>query len=101
MAKCLLERHNINGQAQGIRLFAEDVKDEEDTFLPGSQFAMGWLWCLDMEAERRGLRRLITWLQRYKHAQAQRDAPAFEMIAPRGAWRAEVLMREKHGRTWR
>jgi hypothetical protein len=31
------------------------VKDAEDAFLPASQFAMGYLRCLDMEAEARGL----------------------------------------------
>ncbi len=97
-----LHRHNIDWQAQGIRLFAEDVKDREDVFLPASQFAMGWLWCLDLEAERRGTRRLITWQRRYKDPEAYRDAPAFEMKAPRSTWRrAQALMRSKYGRSWR
>jgi hypothetical protein len=41
-------------------------------------------------------------VRQYKDPDAYRDAPAFELKAPRGAWRrAQALMRETYGRTWR
>lgn len=38
-----LQIHNIDFDARGIRLFGENVKDQEDTFLPGGPEAMAYL----------------------------------------------------------
>jgi hypothetical protein len=56
-----LQRTQIDWDHEGVRLQAEDVKDDEDAFLPASQFAMGYLRCLDMDAEARGSAFLVTW----------------------------------------
>jgi integrase len=46
-----LQTHQVDWQAEGIRLMGEDVKDAEDAFLPVSQFAIGYLRCLAIEAD--------------------------------------------------
>lgn len=90
-----LLRTQVDWGAQGVRLHAEDVKDDEDAFLPGSQFAMGYLWCLDIEAEARGTRHLIT----YRRGNNGQWKP---IAKPRSAWRrARKFMQAKYGRTWR
>lgn len=90
-----LLRTNIDWDNCGLRLHAEDVKDDEDAFLPASQFAMGYLRCLDMEAEARGVKHLITW-------QPKKGGPWVPIKKPRGAWRrARAFMQAKYGRTWR
>jgi len=85
----------IDWQACGVRLQSEDVKDAEDVFLPASQFAMGYLRCLDDEAKARGVRNLITW--------RKPGSETYEPLKGLGhAWdRARALMRAKYGRTWR
>lgn len=90
-----LKRTAIDWDNGGIRLLAEEVKDDEDAFLPASQFAMGYLWCLDMEADARGVKELITF-QRSKGA-------AFKAIKrPKAAWkRAQAYMEKQYGRVWR
>lgn len=90
-----LKRTQIDWDHGGIRLQAEDVKDKEDDYQPASQFALGYLWCLDMQAEARGVKELIT--------RQRRRGGKFEPIKkPRGAWRrARAFMQEKYGRTWR
>lgn len=90
-----LQRNHIDWDSHGIRLRAEDVKDDEDRFLPAAQFALGFLWCLDLEAESRGVRHLITW-------QRKKDGPFVPIRKPRSAWRrARAFMAAKYGRTWR
>jgi hypothetical protein len=90
-----LLRTQVDWQSCGVRLQAEDVKDGEDAFLPASQFAMGWLWCLDIDADRRSLQHLISW-------RPKKDGPFVPLKKPRSAWRrAHAFMRAKYGRTWR
>jgi integrase len=90
-----LKRTQIDWDAGGVRLQAEDVKDGEDAFQPASQFALGWLRCLDIEAEQRGLQQLISW-------RPKKDGPFVPLKKPRAAWRrALAFMRAKYGRAWR
>lgn len=89
-----LDRNHIDWDNQGIRLRAEDVKDEEDIFLPADQFALGYLWCLDIEAEQRKTKSLITW--------RDKDGRWVPIKNPKSAWkRARAFMRKKYGKTWR
>lgn len=90
-----LKRTDIDWDSQGIRLLAEDVKDDEDDFQPADLYALGYLWCLDMQAEARGTKELITWFD----AKVKRFVP---IKKPRSAWRrARAFMRKKYGKTWR
>lgn len=90
-----LRRTNVDWDSGGIRLLAEEVKDAEDDFQAASQFALGYLWCLDIEAEARGTSYLITW-------QRAKDAAFMPIKKPRAAWaRARAYMRTTYGRTWR
>lgn len=90
-----LGRTSVDWDNAGIRLRAEDVKDAEDVFLPASQYALGYLRCLDMDAEARGLKQLISW-------QPKKDGPFVAIAKPGHAWdRARAFMRAKYGRTWR
>jgi len=83
-----LQEKNIDWLAEGVRLFAEDVKDKEDTFLPGSQEAMGYLRCLAMEAGRRGVRHLLT------HRQSDKESWR-PLKHVRSAWDRAMDMIEK------
>lgn len=90
-----LLRTNIDWDNGGIRLLAEDVKDDEDVFLPGDQYAMGYLWCLDIESQQRKSKHLVTWFDK-------KVGCWMPIKKPRAAWnRARAFMREKYGRTWR
>jgi hypothetical protein len=100
MAVCGLGAARLAGKllrrlAEGVRLFAEDVKDHEDTFLPGSQEAMGYLRCLAMEADLRGMRHLLTYRQSDKE-------PWRRLAHVRTAWdRAMDVIEKEFGCRWR
>lgn len=90
-----LKRTHIDWDHHGIRLLGEDVKDKEDDYQPASQYAIGYLRCLDMDAEARGLQNLISF-------QPKKDGPFVPIVKPGHAWdRARAFMRTKYGRTWR
>ena len=90
-----LKRTAIDWDSGGIRLLAEDVKDAEDVFLPASQAALGFLWCLDLQAEARGTKVLVSW-------QPKKDGAFVAIAKPRSAWRrARAFMAATYGRTWR
>ena len=90
----------VDWHAEGVRLFGEDVKDGEDVFLPGSQFAMGCLRALAMEAEARGVRHLITYRQEAKDPD---KAKAWRPIRKaKTAWATAMdQIHLKFGRRWR
>jgi integrase len=93
-----LQAHNIDFDAGGIRLYAENVKDAEDTFLPGGPEAMGYLQNLADQAAARGTPWLITW-RPYRNEEALAWRP---LHRPRGAWtRVMREIEEKFGRRWR
>ena len=95
-----LKEDQVDWQAEGVRLFGEDVKDAEDVFLPGSQFAMGYLRCLAMEAEDRGVRHLISYRQEAEDPKKQK--PWRPIRRARTAWRTAMKVIEvEFGRRWR
>lgn len=90
-----LQRTQIDWDHDGVRLQAENVKDAEDVFLPASQFAMGYLRCLDMDAEARASAFLVTW-------QPKAGGPWVAIEKSCAAWkRARAFMQAKYGKTWR
>ena len=50
-----LQLTNCDWEGSGVRLLAAGVKEKKDAFLRGSQYAMGYLRCLAMEADERGV----------------------------------------------
>ncbi len=93
---------HLDFEAGGIRLKAEAVKNSEDIFLPGSQFAMGFLRCLAIEAEQRGNVFLITW-RPARTETASADARRWRPIkSPKTAWTTamKTIMAE-FGARWR
>jgi integrase len=95
-----LTESQVDWQAEGVRLFAEGVKDAEDVFLPGAQFAMGYLRCLAMEADERGVRHLISYRMESKDATKQQ--PWRPIKKARTAWRTAMKKIEaEFGRRWR
>jgi hypothetical protein len=95
-----LQEDNCDWLAGGVRLFAEDVKDDEDTFLPGPQEAMGYLRALAMEGEARGLRHLISFRQETREGRAEQHWRPIK--SPKRAWATAMKVIEKEfGRRWR
>ena len=97
-----LREPQVDWQAEGIRLFGENVKDSEDVFLPASQFALGYLRCLAIDADQRGTRFLITW-RTAKTARATGDALKWRPItSPKTAWRTAMkIIEAETGAKWR
>jgi integrase len=90
-----LQEKNVDWLAEGIRLYAEDVKDKEDAFLPGSQEAMGHLRCVAMEAEARHVHHLIT----FRRSDAESWRP---LQMARSGWdRAMDIIERERGCRWR
>jgi hypothetical protein len=92
-----LQLPQVDFAADGIRLQADAVKNMEDVFLPGSQFAMGYLRCLAIEADQRGTRFLITW-RPAKTERASADAMRWRPIkSPKSAWTTamKIITRER------
>lgn len=97
-----LQIHNVDRQARGIRLFAEDVKDGEDTFLPAGRDGMAYVERLIAQAEARGVRHLVTY-RPYRKDPAEQAKLKWEPIgSPKTAWtRVMDAVEERHGRRWR
>lgn len=94
--------HNVDFDANGVRLFAENVKDAEDIFMPGAPEAMAYLRRLVDQAKARGVTRLITWRRPRKHAADQEREPWLPIKKPKSAWkRAMRIVEEKFGRRFR
>lgn len=88
-----LQKHQIDFAAGGIRLAAEDVKDDEDAFLPGAPDGMAFLALLAGEAELRGTNYLITLYRKGRWA---------PLRSPRQAWSSAMkVVQEEFGRKWR
>ncbi len=88
-----LQKHQIDFAAGGIRLDAENVKDDEDAFLPGAPDGMAFLALLAGEAELRGTNYLIT---------LSRKGRWIPLRSPRQAWSSAMkVVQEEFGRKWR
>lgn len=97
-----LKRRNIDHDARGVRLYAEDVKDDEDVFLAASDFAWDLLMQLDEQAEDRGQAHLVTYRQTRKTAEDQAAEPWRPIKSPKRAWRRIMdLVEAKHGARYR
>jgi integrase len=95
-----LQEGNVDWHAGGVRLWAETVKDAEDAFLPGSQEAMGYLRCLAMEAQERGVRTLISYRRQAKDP--AKAGPWQPIANSRRAWGTAMGRIEmEFGRRWR
>lgn len=97
-----VQRRNIDRDARGIRLFAEDVKDDEDVFLPASDFAWDLLMRLDAEAQARGVAHLVSF-RPYRRDAKKQAAEAWRPIRnPKSAWRRIMdEVEAEHGARWR
>ncbi len=97
-----LEIANVDFAARGVRLFAEDVKDAEDTFLPGGPQAMEYLARLVAQAKARRQQRLITWRPPRKDPDMQAREPWRVVGRPKSAWkRAMKIVEKRFGRRYR
>lgn len=97
-----LEIHHVDFEAGGIRLYAEDVKDAEDTFLPGAPDAMTFLRQLVEQAKDRGQRRLIMWRRPRKKPEDQARMPWLTIKRPKSAWNTAMdAIEAKTGRRYR
>jgi hypothetical protein len=94
-----LQEPQVDWHAEGIRLFYDGVKDKKDAFLPGSQFAMGYLRCLAMEADARGLRHILS----YRQAKDPKPPSGWRPIrSARKAWHTAMrVIQKEFGTRWR
>jgi integrase len=81
-----LQIHHVDFQAGGIRFKKNEVKNKEDSFLPGSRDAMQFLAMLVDQARERGAKHLITWRRFYKDPARQAAAPWKPIKSPKRAW---------------
>ena len=97
-----LEIHHVDFDAGGVRLFAEDVKDAEDAFLPGAPDAMAFLRRLVEQAIERNQSRLITWQRPRKTDADQMKEPWRTIKKPKSAWKTVMKkVQESFGRRFR
>jgi integrase len=97
-----LQIKHADFDARGIWLANEDVKDNEDAFLPGSRDAMQFLAQLVDQARERGTKFLITRRRYRKDPEVQAREPWKEIQNPKTTWRnAMDKIEEKFGRRWR
>ena len=94
-----LEIPQVDFTANGVWLAAEDVKDREDAFLPGSPQAMSVLLQLVDQAKERGVRRLITYR---RHPNSIKPGKWKPIAGARSAWKRVMDDVEKEtGRRYR
>jgi integrase len=97
-----LQIRHIDFQLGGVRFFAEEVKDDEDEFLPGAPEAMAFLRKLVEQAQERGTAYLISWKRQRKSFRAQADALWVPIKNPKSAWRTAMKRIEaKYGARYR
>lgn len=95
----LLKPH-VDWAAEGVRVFHDGVKEKRDEFLPGSQFAMGYLRCLAIEADDRNAMHLITYRQETKDP--AKAKPWRPIKKARSAWRTAMeKIEQEFGQRWR
>lgn len=94
-----LEAHQVDFTSRGIWLSAEDVKDNEDAFLPGAPDAMAFLKQLVEQAAARGTSRLITYR---RHPNSEKPGTWRPIAGARSAWKRVMDVIEKEtGRRYR
>lgn len=97
-----LQIRHVDFEARGIRLFADEVKDHEDAFLPGGAEAMTFLTMLVERAKARKTPYLITWRPPRKDPVEQAAEPWRPIKQPRYVWRkAMEIIEAEFGARWR
>lgn len=97
-----LQIPHVDFDSKGINLLAEEVKDNEDAFMPGSPEAMAYLRHLVDQAIARGTMFLVTYRPYRKDPAKQVMVPYRPIKRPKGAWtRAMDEIEEQFGRRWR
>jgi integrase len=97
-----LQRHHVDFQAGGIRLEHDEVKNDADTFMPGSRDAMQFLAPLVDQSRNRNTTYLFTWHRTYKDPQRQAAAPWLPVKSPKRAWNTAMeRVQAKFGKRWR
>lgn len=93
---------DVDFEDRGVRLRAEDVKDNEDAFMPASRQAMAYLHQLCEQANERGVLHLITWRPYRKDPDEQAKLPWRKLKKSKSAWRRVMDgIEAKYGRRWR
>lgn len=94
--------HDVDFELGGVWMAAEDVKDDEDAFLPGAPEAMAFMRVLVDQAHERGVSHLITWRRTRKDREAQARERWRPIASPKSAWRTAMkAVQEKFGRRYR
>lgn len=97
-----LKISQIDFDANGVRLQAEDVKNNTDAFIPGGPEAMNFLADLVAKARTRGTPYLITRRRVRKDPAQQAQEPWLPVHNCKTAWqRAMEGIEQKFGRKWR
>lgn len=97
-----LRLHQVDFEQRGIWLNADEVKDDEDAFLPGGAAAMEFLGELVEQAKTRSTSWLITWRRTRKDPAAQAAEPWRPILNPKTAWRTAMdTIEAEFGRRWR
>lgn len=97
-----LQIKDVDFEMGGVRLNADEVKDDEDEFLPGAPEAMDYLGKLVEQAKARGAKHLITWQRRRKNPEDQAAEAWRPVQRPKAAWRTAMEQVEKaFGRRYR
>lgn len=97
-----LQIKDVDFDAGGVWLNADEVKDDEDAFLPGAPAAMAELARLVEQARSRGLKHLIAWRRKRKDPAAQAAEKWRPLKSPKRAWSTAMKAIEKtYGRRWR
>ena len=97
-----LQIAHVDFQSGGIRLDHGEVKNDEDTFMPGGRDAMQFLARMVDQARERRTTYLFTWQRTYKDPKRQAAAPWTAIKSPKRAWGTAMKRVEKaFGKRWR
>jgi integrase len=85
-----LELPEVDFELGGVWLSHARVKDDEDSFMPGSPEAMAFMRQLVDQAVERGQTRLITWRRKRAKPEDQVKEPWRTVESPKAAWRTAM-----------
>ena len=98
------QAHQVDFDARGIWLSADQVKDDEDAFLPAGPEAMAFLARMIEQAKQREVKGqfLITWRRSFRDPERQARAKWEPIKSPKRAWSTAMnAIEAKHGRRYR
>jgi integrase len=97
-----LQIHHVDFLANGIRLDHTEVKNRQDSFLPGGAQAMEFMAGLVAQAKARKMTYLFTWQRHYSDPARQAKAPWMRVKDPKRSWATVMKRIEKtYGKRWR